>query len=162
MQTKPKLFIPVGVPGCGKTTFYKENFNNTNMRYVSRDEIRMSLIHDNDEYFKYEKEVFRRYVFEIANYLKNGKNVYADATQLNHPSRAKLVNALTRMGLTWDKYDIVFIYFYTALETCLERNQYRSGRACIPEDAVRDMYKNMTEPSSDEFLNVVDKWRVGI
>lgn len=162
MQTKPKLFIPVGVPGCGKSTFYKENFNNANMRYVSRDEIRMNLIHDDDDYFKYEKEVFRRYASEIANCLKNEKNVYADATHLNHPSRAKLVNALARMGLTLDKYNIVFIYFDTALETCFERNQYRSGRACVPEDAVRDMHKKMTEPSSDEFQNVVDKWRIGI
>ena len=51
----PTLYIMCGPSGCGKTTwahnFIKEQHETNDIRYVSRDEIRFSLIKEGEEYF---------------------------------------------------------------------------------------------------------------
>ena len=58
----PKLMVMVGIPGSGKSTFakhYSEDANNMPIVWISRDEVRYSLISEKDEYFAKEKDVFK-------------------------------------------------------------------------------------------------------
>ena len=56
MRMKSKtLYIISGVPGSGKDYFLNQYFgNSSNVKIISRDVIRFSLIDNNDEYFSKE------------------------------------------------------------------------------------------------------------
>lgn len=127
------LWLTSGAPASGKTTFIKENL--PQIPYVSRDEIRFSLIKDDEDYFAYENEVFREFVKKIQNTLDTEGKCVADATHLNERSRNKLLDRLNLDGV-----EIIVISFKTPLEVLLERNENRTGRSYVPRSVIRRMY----------------------
>lgn len=141
------LYILCGPSGCGKSTWAKQFCNeHPDVSYVSRDNIRMNIIQDGEDYFSHEKKVFREFVQLIALNLY-GHDVVADATHLNKFSRRKLTRAIDIYKL---KYNIIYVVFNTNLETCLKRNKLREGRACVPEEAISRMFKDWRPPTLDE------------
>lgn len=138
------LYMMCGVPGSGKTTWCK-NHAPVEATYVSRDEVRFSMLQPNDEYFSRENEVFDEFVRRINAGLAIG-DVYADATHLNRGSRAKLLNRIDRSNLS----NAIAIVIEADLETCLERNAFRRGRAFVPEESIESMYKAFRKPTCDE------------
>ena len=150
---KPTLYILCGVPGCGKSTWVrekmKENVNPIEPKwaYVSRDEVRFSMIKEEDDYFAKEKQVFGEYVRRICESLKDTYvvNTIADATHLNKISRDKLINTIYRMYPELE-FDIVMVYFDIPIEVCIFRNNKRSGRARVPENVIKNMYATLEFP----------------
>ena len=146
----PKLYVLCGVPACGKS-YFAEQFMRDNadsdIRYVSRDEIRFSLVKEEEDYFCHEKEVFKKFAGTIAATLVDGFDVIADATHLNYWSRKKLINAIDE--ITTD-YTICFVCFETPLDICLNRNAGREGRARVPDEIMYRMSKNYTLPTFSE------------
>lgn len=147
------LYILCGLPGCGKTSWtrnkMKENTSSTDQKwaYVSRDEVRFSMIKEEDDYFAKEKQVFGEYVRRICESLKDTYvvNTIADATHLNKISRDKLINAIYRMCPELE-FDIVMVYFDIPIEVCIFRNNKRSGRARVPENVIKNMYATLEFP----------------
>lgn len=139
-----KLFIMMGAPGSGKTTWCKNNVPK-NAVYISRDEIRFSIIKDKDSYFSKEKIVYDIFINKINEALESGLDVYADQTSLNAGSRKKLIDALNKRP-----DEIIGIYFTTPLDIVLQRNAQRTGRALVPEDVVINMFNSLTRPTLDE------------
>ena len=139
-----KLFIMIGAPGSGKTTWCKNNVPK-NAVYISRDEIRFSIIKDKDSYFSKEKIVYDIFINKINEALDSGLDVYADQTSLNAGSRKKLIDALNKKP-----DEIIGIYFTTPLDIILQRNTQRTGRALVPEDVVINMFNSVTRPTLDE------------
>ena len=45
-----KLFLMMGIPGSGKTTWTSKYLRKLD-KYVSRDEVRFSMVAENEEYF---------------------------------------------------------------------------------------------------------------
>ena len=84
------LYMMVGIPGSGKSTFAKT----LKGKYVSRDEVRFKLLQDEDDYFAKEKEVFQKFIYEIEEGLSKGNDVIVDATHLNKGSRYKLFSSI--------------------------------------------------------------------
>lgn len=150
---KPTLYILCGVPGCGKSTWVrekmKENAHSTDSKwaYISRDEVRFSIIKEEDDYFSKEKQVFGEYVRRICESLKDTYtvNTIADATHLNKISRDKLINAIYRMCPELE-FNIVMVYFDIPIEVCIFRNNKRSGRARVPENVIKNMYATLEFP----------------
>ena len=71
------LFIACGIPGAGKTTFLKNAVKNLKERtnfsveYVSRDEVRFSMLEESDDYFSKEKEVYKEFCNRIQKAIDN-------------------------------------------------------------------------------------------
>lgn len=144
------LVLMMGVPGSGKTTYAKK-FIGENDIYVSRDEIRFSLVTEDEPYFSKEDEVLKTFISKVdEGIIKAKRYVVADATHLNAGSRAKLLKNLH------NKPDNVYVlYVAVPLEVALERNAQRSGRALVPETSIRNMFQSLSLPKKEEGIDVV-------
>ena len=144
---KPTLYILIGIPGCGKSTFAKRFQNENDTTWISRDKIRFDTLKEGDEYFSHESEVFQKFIDSIVFSLRNGFNAIADATHINMSSRRKLTYAIDKQ---FNDYKIVYVIFDTPFDICLARNNLREGRACVPEQVMKNMYKDFRVPRDDE------------
>ena len=143
---KKHLYLMVGVPGSGKSTYAKNILKDGDI-YISRDEIRYSLLTEEDDYFAKENEVIKTFIDNIDKSLVMEEycgDVYADATHLSPKSRAQVLNQLK------NKDKVSVIYLDIPLNLILERNAQRKGRALVPENVVRRMYNSIILPTKAE------------
>ena len=146
------LWIMVGVPGSGKS--YIANhllMRGSGWRYISRDEIRFSIITDEDEYFDKENLVFAKFIraIDVAFNEDGIFNVIADATHLNWASRRKLLHALGQdVEKTWN---IIPVVVSAPEEEIISNNDGREGRSRVPHSVIQRMNAQMTEPNTDPY-----------
>lgn len=153
----PILYILCGAPGCGKSTYAAHMLESDNdIRYISRDEIRYSIIAKDDSYFSKEKLVFKQFINTIAQTLVKGFDVIADATHITPGSRRKLLTSIDSYGFT--DYNIIFIYFSTSYVTCCSRNEKRTGRQKVPADVLESMYNGFRKPTINEDSRCIGVW----
>lgn len=138
------VWIVAGPPGSGKSSWL-ERHASANDIIISRDKIRFSLLKDEDDYFAYEDKVYNLFIKTIQEAINKEKydNIYIDATHLTPKSRKQLIKQLI-----FDKNKVILkaISFEIDLETCIERNAKRTGRAYVPETALRNMYNSYKIP----------------
>ena len=139
------LILFAGIPASGKSFWAKHNLTNNDL-YVSRDEVRFSIVKEDEEYFSHETKVFNYFVSEIQKGLYSGKTVYADATHINWASRNKLLKNLNLKDVN------VSIYvFKTPLNVCLDRNEERIGRTKVPREVIIRMSRQFVMPEKDPY-----------
>lgn len=139
------IVLMIGIPGSGKTTAASKIMNKELDSYISRDQIRYSMLSFEDDYFSKETLVFNKFIKEINEAILNTERwVFIDATHINQKSRAKILNKLENVNAA------AACYINVPLETALERNNQRQGRAKVPQSAIKDMYKNFTPPTKEE------------
>lgn len=147
------LWIMVGLPGSGKSWFAKNKLmQGSNWAYVSRDEIRFSMLNEDEDYFAHEDKVYKSFVEKLSENLNNVAvtDVIADATHLNWASRVKLLNGLAR-NIDTSQVNVVPVVVTASFETCVRRNNERSGRAVVPKGVIRRMSYQLTDPKKDEY-----------
>ena len=142
------LWLLVGIPGSGKSTWVREQLDSECKHWISRDAIRFEVVQEGEEYFSKEKKVFGLFASAVQADIDSDfiTDIYVDATHLNEASREKLLGRLKNL----DKVNINAVVFDIPLEVCLERNAQRTGRAYVPETAIHNMYKNLTDPAYDK------------
>lgn len=136
------LYITMGIPGSGKSTYCREKINNC--VYLSRDEVRFAMLTEDDDYFAKEPMVYSRWISLINTFLGQGMSVIADATNLTKKARRRLINQLEY------NVEIVYLNFSTSIEECVRRNSLRAGRALVPENVIYDMAARFEEPEYNE------------
>lgn len=146
-----KNFIVLcGPSGSGKTSWALERVNSFEgkIKYVSRDEIRFSLLREGSSYFSKESAVFRKFINELQSGIDDKETdfVIADATHLNEGSRNKLFSNLKRL----DKCTIYAVNFFVPKEVCLKRNSRRSGLAKVPETIINEQFKRFRPAKENE------------
>ena len=91
MNKENVLYLMMGIPGSGKSTYAKQFASRNSIQYISRDEIRFSLLQPTDGYFDKENEVMKILREKTNLALENGSTL-VDSTNLSEKSRAKLLN----------------------------------------------------------------------
>ena len=138
-----KMYIMIGMPGCGKSYYIKQHAKEGEV-IVSRDTIRFNMLKDDEPYFAKEKAVYKEFIRQINAAVADGRDVWVDQTSINRGSRNKLFANISKPN------EVIGIYFTTPLETAIERNAQRTGRAFVPQDAIINMYNSMEKPELDE------------
>ena len=90
IENKPKLILPVGISGSGKSTWIKSQ-TNSNTIVVSPDDIRRELTGSVSDQSK-NALVFEIAHKRVADALNAGKNVIFDATNIKSRDRKSLMN----------------------------------------------------------------------
>ena len=145
-----------GVPGSGKSTWIQKQGDGV---WCSRDAVRFAWLKDGEDYFAHEDDVFEAWIKEIQKAIddENGnENIFIDATHLNKKARKKVT---TRLIFNADDEKIA-VNFIVPLETCIERNEQRSGRALVPRSVIRRMFYSFepaaAEEGFDKIITVTD------
>lgn len=127
-----------GPSGVGKSTWIEKN-HKKDTAVVSRDEIRFSIVKEDEPYFSREKQVYAEYVSIIASCLNHGTDTYADSTNLTKKARKALINNIMEELDNPDDLKVVAIDFYNKnmYEQCIINNRKRSGRRRVPDEAIQ-------------------------
>ena len=160
-----KIFMMIGAPGIGKSTWAKNHADklSNNYKIISRDEIRFKMLIGNGdankikltttEYFSKEDEVVKEFISQIKSCVKNNKDVFIDSTNLSIFSRNKLKKEL---NFSDEEVEYIAIFFVSPISVCLERNNKREGLKKVPYNSICNMCKKIQYPSEREhFKNVV-------
>ena len=147
-KNRKKLYIMCGPAGSGKTTWIREHATPGTSAHISRDRIRFCIVKEDEYYFSKEDEVYEEFIRQIAHAFEIPwvDEVYADATHLTSKSRHKLVLAVEKYFLN---FDLIAIVVKPELEQCLAQNAQRTGRECVPETVIRNMYTSYQSPLQD-------------
>lgn len=153
-----QLIIMCGAPGSGKSTWVKKHFMSFlgYTKVISRDQIRFSMLKDDEDYFAHENEVYNKFIEEIKDGLKYCDTTIADATHLNIASRTKLLRSL---GKSLKGIKVVAVVIRPSLQITLTQNEMREGRSLVPRDQVRRMYYQFTMPTLDEGFDEIWKYK---
>ncbi|ADJ26101.1 conserved hypothetical protein [Dehalogenimonas lykanthroporepellens BL-DC-9] len=148
---RPTLVALVGLPGSGKSYLAAKLGQKTPLAVLESDRIRKSII-ANPVYSEAEHtRVFNAIYTAAEEYLKSGRDVLIDATNLNRKWRAPLRRIARNTGVRF-----IIIYLATPRQTARERLAGRSRQADAISDADWEVYqmleKRMEVPGSPNYI----------
>ena len=126
-----ECIILIGIPGAGKSTYYKDKFDDTHLRINIDMLVRISR----------ESDIFKAAV-------KTNTKIVIDNTNTTIKDRMKYIPLLKK-----NKYKIIAYYFQTDLEKTIEANNKRDR--VVPEKVIRTYYKNLIIPELCEGFDEV-------
>jgi len=137
----PKGFVvlTIGLPGSGKTTWFKRR----GVTPLSSDLLRTILFDDITE------QRYQGLVFSTLRSLLRARLIarmpwnYVDATNLSPHERRQWIKMATSFG-----YEVQAVFFDVPLEVCLERNRKRERP--VSDDVMHKMSERLKPPAFDE------------
>ena len=145
------LYIAVGLPGSGKSTYAKNFVNGKDIEYLSSDELR--AVYGKDETDQSVTSiVFGHIKRKVDEFLKDGKNVLVDATSVNRRERSDYINSAKKYGAK-----VVAIVFKMDRQGLIDRNKKRGeqGGRVVPDFVIDKMLAKFEEPSYNEGIDVI-------
>ena len=135
---KRKLYILIGAPGSGKSTWAKAQHNAV---VLSSDDIRLEQFGTLDCQDK-NKEVFQLLHNRLEYYTQyTDSNIIYDATNISQNRRKTIFEKHK------SNFEVVVVMFDLSIEKLLENNNKREGLAVVPEHVIRRMVKDMQWPT---------------
>lgn len=141
------LFIPVGIPGSGKTTLWEDRIKkNYNWAVrVSPDDIRRNILdsYNTGVFFDklVESVVWNQAYSELDGFMMlDSKVIYFDATNLTWRARWNISSRGKRNG-----YWVVCLHLYIHPKLAFLRNTKRENP--VPHEAMTDMLKSYKSPN---------------
>ena len=136
-----RFIMAVGLPGSGKSTVYQNSFSDC--EYVSSDAIREEVFGDvNDQ--SHNAEVFEIMMKRTREYLKNGRDVFYDATNLSTKRRIGFLKEISHFENVVKFCALVV----PPIEIVKEQNAKRDRK--VPEYVINRMFKSFDMPHKSE------------
>jgi predicted kinase len=132
-----EVVILVGLPGAGKTTFFRQRFADTHA-HVSKD------------LMPGDRRPARRQALLIAEALAAGRSVVVDNTNASRAERADVLATARRHGAR-----VVGYLFDCTPKECLARNSLREGRARVPAVGVFATARRLQLPDAGEAFDAI-------
>jgi len=132
-----ELIVFVGLPGAGKSTYFREHFAATHV-HVSKDLMANARRRDD------------RQLRDVEVALAAGKPVVVDNTNPSVDARKPLIELGRRHGAR-----IVALFFDVDVRTAIMRNRQREGKARVPDVAIFATKKKLVAPSPEEGFDLV-------
>jgi len=146
----PKLYVLVGVPGSGKSTWHSEQDWLQDAAYISTDRYVEEFAKNMDKTYS---EVFKEVMPECVNLMvgdvvvarEAGRDIVWDQTSTTIASRKKKFNMLPNY------YAIAVVFTTPEPADLIMRleSRYDSGKI-IPDNVVQDMINNFEYPTEEE------------
>ncbi len=146
-----EAILLIGIPGSGKSTFYRERFFDTHVR------INLDML-----------KTRHREMILIQACLAGKQSFVVDNTNVSAAERARYIPLARQAG-----FGVVGYYFRSDLGSALQRNEQRRGKALIPPKGViarshdlelphysegfDQLYYVRIDPATSQF--VVDEWK---
>ena len=145
------LYITVGLPGSGKSTYAKEFIKGKEIEYLSSDSLR-AVFGKSEEDQTVTPLVFGHIKRKVDEFLKDGKNVIVDATSVNRKERSDYINTAKKYGAK-----VVAIVFKMDRQGLIDRNKKRGeqGGRVVPDWVIDKMLNKFEDPSYDEGIDVM-------
>jgi predicted kinase len=143
------VVLTIGLPGSGKTTWYKRR----GVTPLSSDMLR-TILFDSITEQRYQGLVFStlRSLLRARLIAKMPWN-YVDATNLSPHERRQWIKMARGFG-----YEVHAVFFDVPLELCLERNRRRERQ--VPEDVMKQMAQRLKPPTFKEGFSKIVVVRV--
>src|SRR3954464_2669211 len=116
-----QLILFVGIPGCGKSTFYKERFFNSHLR------LSLDLMNTRNKEQRF---------LNLALSLQ--QRVVVDSTNVFREERSRYINEAKEK-----RYEVIGYYFESILSDCLQSNEKRIGKDRIKNVGVIAKFKQL-------------------
>ena len=145
------LYITVGLPGSGKSTYVKNFIKDKEIEYLSSDSLR-AVYGKSEEDQTVTPLVFGHIKRKVDEFLKDGKNVLVDATSVNRKERSDYINTAKKYGAK-----VVAIVFKMDRQGLIDRNKKRGeqGGRVVPDFVIDKMLNKFEEPSYSEGIDVI-------
>jgi len=146
---KGAVVLSVGLPGSGKTTWFKRK----GVTPLSSDLLR-TLLFDDPTQQGHQDLVFSslRYLLRARLMARMPMN-YVDATNLSPKERRHWIRMAREFG-----YEVHAVFFEVPLQTCLERNRKR--QRVVPEEVMQRMSAKLRPPTFEEGFSKIIVVRV--
>jgi predicted kinase len=157
MNKKPNLYMMIGVPGSGKSSWIKnQEFWMSDCAYISTDkyveEYAESVGKTYTEVFEEHMPIAVAKMADAVNVARDeGKNIIWDQTSITISSRAKKFRMLP------EYYAIAVVFRIPGPEELQKRLANRPGKV-IPSDVLQSMIDGWQEPTEDEGFKEI--WKV--
>ena len=154
-MNKPILYVMMGLPASGKSTFADEIATSQNATIISSDAIRKEWYGDENIQGNPAK-IFEEMRKRTVSVLENGRSVIYDATNLTLKSRSFLRNYSPLLKIR-HKIKINGVLCVTPFDVCCERNSKRER--VVPMEAMNRMLKSFTPPMFSEGFDFIFLYR---
>jgi predicted kinase len=145
------IYIAVGLPGSGKSTYAKNFIKGKDIEYLSSDELRAVYGKDQSDQ-SVTSIVFGHIKRKVDEFLKDDKNVLVDATSVNRKERRDYINTAKKYSAK-----VVVLVFKMDRQGLIDRNKKRGeqGGRVVPDWVIDKMLAKFEEPSYDEGIDVM-------
>jgi predicted kinase len=134
--------ILIGLPGAGKSTFFRQRFAGTH-EHISKDR------------FPHARQRQSRQDTLLRAALSAGRSVVIDNTNVTPAERAAIIAVAREHGAR-----VIGHYVGATTREAVARNELRAGRARVPRVAIFTRAKQLVPPSQVEGFDELHHWRV--
>lgn len=131
-MTAAECVILVGLPGAGKSTFYRQRF--PTYTHISK-----------DSFPRHARDKQARQDAAIRAALGTGRSIVVDNTNVTPADRAAIISIARELGAR-----IIGYYVEATPREAVARNERREGRAKVPRVAIFTSAKRLVPPALSE------------